>query len=95
VVGCLAWKPEAEGDLERAVESAAIAHEVKWTWWEADLLATVAALEEQRRDLEVAEGARTEIRSPLRRAACCRSPKPPGSRGSTCRWLNLTSERRW
>jgi hypothetical protein len=75
VLGCLAWKPEAEGDLE----SAAIAHEVKWTWWEADLLATVVALEEQRRDLEVAEGARTEIRSPLRRAACCRSPKPQGA----------------
>jgi hypothetical protein len=59
VLGYLAEKPEAEGDLERAVEltveSATIAHEVGWTWWEADALATAAMLEEQRGNLEVAE----------------------------------------
>ena len=31
-----------------ALESAAIAHEVGWTWWEAGQLASAAALERER-----------------------------------------------
>ncbi len=59
VLGYLAVKSEEEGDLARALEltleSAAIAHEIGWTWWESGELAGAAELERKRGDLDAAE----------------------------------------
>src|SRR4051812_48708558 len=60
VLGYLAEKPHAEGDLARAIELtlkiAAIAHEIGWAWWESGQLADAAELERERGDLDAAEG---------------------------------------
>src|SRR3954454_23598659 len=60
VLGYLAEKPHGEGDLARAIElaleSAAIAHEIGWAWWESGQLADAAELERERGDLDAAEG---------------------------------------
>ena len=60
VLGYLAEKPHGEGDLARAIEltleSAAIAHEIGWAWWESGQLAGAAELERERGDLDAAEG---------------------------------------
>lgn len=59
VLGYLAVKSEEEGDLARALEltleSAAIAHEIGWAWWESGELAGAAELERKRGDLDAAE----------------------------------------
>ena len=60
VLGYLAEKPHGEGDLARAIElaleSAAIAHEIGWAWWESWQLAGAAEFERERGDLDAAEG---------------------------------------
>jgi tetratricopeptide (TPR) repeat protein len=60
VLGYLAEKPHEEGDLARAIElaleSAAIAHEIDWGWWESGQLAAAAEFERERGDLDAAEG---------------------------------------
>ena len=60
VLGYLAEKPHGEGDLARAIEltleSAAIAHEIGWAWWESGQLSGAAELERERGDLDAAEG---------------------------------------
>src|SRR5436190_694466 len=60
VLGYLAEKPHGDGDLARAIEltleSAAIAHEIGWAWWESGQLAGAAELERERGDLDAAEG---------------------------------------
>ena len=60
VLGYLAEKPHGEGDLARAIElaleSAAIAHEIDWGWWESWQLAAAAEFERERGDLDAAEG---------------------------------------
>ena len=60
VLGYLAEKPHGEGDLARAIEltleSAAIAHEIGWAWWESGQLAAAAEFERERGDLDAAEG---------------------------------------
>ena len=60
VLGYLAEKPHGEGDLARAIElsleSAAIAHEIGWAWWESGQLADAAELERERGGLDAAEG---------------------------------------
>ena len=60
VLGYLAEKPHGEGDLARAIElaleSAAIAHEIDWGWWESGQLAAAAEFERERGDLDAAEG---------------------------------------
>jgi tetratricopeptide (TPR) repeat protein len=60
VLGYLAEKPHGEGDLARAIElsleSAAIAHEIGWAWWESGQLRAAAELELERGDLDSAEG---------------------------------------
>ena len=59
VLGFLAEKPHAEGDLARAIEltleSAAIAHEIGWGWWESGQLHGAAALERKLGKLDAAE----------------------------------------
>jgi len=56
----LAERPESQGDyagaLEMTLESAAIAHEVGWAWWEAGQLGGAATLERERGNLDAAEG---------------------------------------
>jgi len=58
-LGFLAGRAEAQGDyasaLEMALESAAIADEVGWAWWEASQLVNAAALERARGNLASAE----------------------------------------
>jgi hypothetical protein len=58
-LGFLARKAYAEGDLARAIElaleSASIAREVEWTWWEAGQLAFAATVERELGDLDAAE----------------------------------------
>jgi hypothetical protein len=58
VLAYLAEKPHGEGDLARAIElrleSAAIAHEIGWTWWESGQLAWAAELERARGELDAA-----------------------------------------
>jgi hypothetical protein len=60
VLGFLADKPHGEGDLARALEltleSAAVAHEIGWTWWESGQLHGAAALERKLGKLDAAEG---------------------------------------
>jgi hypothetical protein len=60
VLGYLAEKPHGEGDLARAIElaleSAAIAHEIDWGWWESGQLAAAAEFERERGDLDAAGG---------------------------------------
>ena len=60
VLGYLAEKPRAEGDLARAIElmleSAAIAHEIGWAWWESGQLRGAAELERTLGKLDAAEG---------------------------------------
>ena len=60
VLGFLAEKPHGEGDLARAIElrleSAAIAHEIGWGWWESGQLAWAAELERERGTLDAAGG---------------------------------------
>ena len=59
VLGFLADKAEADGDLARAIElaleSATIAHEVGWTWWEAGQLLNASMLERECERLDAAE----------------------------------------
>ena len=58
-LGFLAGRAEGHGDhagaLDMVIESAAIAHEVGWAWWEAGQLTSAAALERERGNLDVAE----------------------------------------
>lgn len=60
VLGFLSRKAHADGDLALAVdlslESAAIAHEVGWAWWEAGQLEDAATFERERGHLDAAEG---------------------------------------
>jgi tetratricopeptide (TPR) repeat protein len=60
VLGYLAEKPHGEGDLARAIEltleSAAVAREIGWAWWESGQLRGAAALERERGKLDAAEG---------------------------------------
>ena len=60
VLGYLAEKPHGEGDLARAIEltleSAAIAHEIDWAWWERGQLYGAAELEQEHGNLDAAEG---------------------------------------
>ena len=60
VLGYLAEKPREEGDLALAIEltleSAAIAHEIGWTWWESGQLHGAAELERELGKLDAAEG---------------------------------------
>src|SRR5436305_14787914 len=72
VLGYLAERPHEEGDLARAIEltleSAAIAHEIRWAWWESGQLRAAAELELQRGDLDAADGhALQRLEPPLRR----------------------------
>ena len=59
-LGFLVQKAYADGDLtlaiELALESAAIAHEVGWAWWEAGQLHSAAELERESEHLDAAEG---------------------------------------
>ncbi len=59
-VGFLTRRAHADGDLALAVElslqSAAIAHEVGWQWWEAGQLSDAATFERERGHLDAAEG---------------------------------------
>ncbi|MEJ7792199.1 MAG: adenylate/guanylate cyclase domain-containing protein [Gaiellaceae bacterium] len=59
-LGYLAEKPHAEGDLAHAIEltleSAAVAHEIGWAWWESGQLHGAAALERKLGKLDAAEG---------------------------------------
>jgi predicted ATPase/class 3 adenylate cyclase len=59
VLGFLADKARADGDLagaiELALESAAIAHEVGWTWWEAGQLLNAAVFEREHEQLDAAD----------------------------------------
>jgi predicted ATPase/class 3 adenylate cyclase len=59
-LGYLAEKPREEGNLaaalELTLESAAIAHDIGWTWWEGWQLRSAAELERERGNLEAAEG---------------------------------------
>jgi len=56
----LAERPARQGDqacaLEMTLESATIAHEVGWSWWEAGQLLGAATLERERGNLGAAEG---------------------------------------
>ncbi len=58
-LGFLVFRSYAEGDLgtaiSRALESAAIAHEVGWAWWEAGQLDSASSLERERGNLDAAE----------------------------------------
>lgn len=58
-IGFLAGKARRDGDnagaLEMTLESAAIAREVGWTWWEAGELLNAADLERDRGNLDAAE----------------------------------------
>jgi predicted ATPase len=58
-LGFLTRRAHADGDLTLAVElsleSAAIAHEVGWSWWEAGQLGDTATFERERRNLDAAE----------------------------------------
>ena len=60
VLGFLSRKARADGDLALAVElsleSAAIAQEVGWSWWEAGQLDNAATFERERGQLDAAEG---------------------------------------
>ena len=60
VLGYLAEKPHAEGGLARAIEltleSAAVAQEIGWAWWEAGQLHGAAALERKLGKLNAAKG---------------------------------------
>jgi predicted ATPase/class 3 adenylate cyclase len=59
-LGFLAQKAYTDGDfasaIELALESAAIAQEVGWVWWEAGQLSSAAAFERERNYLDAAEG---------------------------------------
>jgi predicted ATPase len=59
VLGYLAEKAYGDGDLalaiERSLESAAIAHELGWEWWEAGRLRGAARFERERGTLDAAE----------------------------------------
>ena len=59
VLGFLSRKAHTDGDLARAIElslqSAAIAREVGWAWWEAGQLDSAATLERERGHLDAAE----------------------------------------
>ena len=59
-LGFLVQKAYTDGDLvsaiELALESAAIAQEVGWVWWEAGQLSSAAALEREHDQLDAAEG---------------------------------------
>jgi predicted ATPase/class 3 adenylate cyclase len=58
-LGFLAGRAEGLGDysgaVDLALESAAIAHEVGWSWWEANQLLNAARFEWERGDLAAAE----------------------------------------
>jgi len=58
-LGYLSEKAYGEGDLalaiERSLESAAIAHELGWEWWEAGQLRRAATFEREHGNLEGAE----------------------------------------
>ena len=58
-LGYLSQKAHGDGDLalaiERSLESAAIVHEVGWTWWEAGQLCDAAGFERERGNLDDAE----------------------------------------
>ncbi len=58
-LGYLSEKAYEEGDLalaiERSLESAAIAHELGWEWWEAGRLRGAATFERERGTLDAAE----------------------------------------
>jgi tetratricopeptide (TPR) repeat protein len=58
-LGFLVSRAHRSGDLETAIalalESAEIAREVAWTWWEAGQVLSVAGLERERGDLDAAE----------------------------------------
>jgi len=58
-LGYLAEKAYGDGDLalaiERSLESAAIAHELGWEWWEAGRLRRAATFERERGTLDAAE----------------------------------------
>jgi predicted ATPase len=58
-LGFLVQKAYGEGDLEQAaglaLESARLAREVGWTWWEAGQLESAATLERERGRLDAAE----------------------------------------
>src|SRR3954454_1149848 len=58
-LGYLSEKAYGEGDLalaiERSLESAAIAHELGWEWWEAGRLRGAATFERERGTLDAAE----------------------------------------
>ena len=60
VLGYLAEKPHGEGDLALAIElrlqSAAIAHEIGWAWWESGQFKGAAAFERERGNLDAAGG---------------------------------------
>ena len=60
VLGYLAEKTHGEGDLvsalELTLESAMIAHEIGWAWWEGGQLYDAAELERERGNLDAAEG---------------------------------------
>jgi hypothetical protein len=60
VLGYLAEKPHGHGDLagaiELALQSAAIAHEIDWGWWESGQLAAASDFERERGGLDAAEG---------------------------------------
>jgi hypothetical protein len=60
VLAYLSERPHGEGDLARAIElrleSAAIAHEIGWEWWESVQLAWAAELELQRGGIDTAGG---------------------------------------
>jgi non-specific serine/threonine protein kinase len=60
VFGFLAKKARGEGDLALAIElrleSAAVAHEIGWAWWESRQLHGAAALERRLGKLDAAEG---------------------------------------
>jgi predicted ATPase len=60
VLAYLSERPHGEGDLARAIElrleSAAIAHEIGWEWWESVQLAWAAELELQRGGIDAAGG---------------------------------------
>ena len=60
VLSYLGWKADLEGDAATAQrlheESAAIAHEFGWTWWELHELMNLSELERRRGKLKAAEG---------------------------------------
>ena len=60
VLGYLAERAYVDGDLplaiERTVESAAIAQQLGWAWWEAGQLRAAARFERERGSLDAAEG---------------------------------------